>query len=308
MIVTILGATGFMGTNLAAALAKAGHCVRSFDQKFSSQAVIAAEHAGIALVEGDFFRRNDLDAVLEGCDVCFHLISTSVPVTSNANPAKDAQENIMGTLHMLDAAVQAGVRKIIFPSSGGAIYGNTHTPTVSENHPTVPRSSYGITKLTIENYLRLYHELYGLDYLALRIANPYGPFQRMESRQGIIGVFLGRILRGEPISIWGDGSVVRDYLFIDDLTRAFLTAMEVDTDEKVFNIGSGVGYSVKELVETLKQVTGKLPPVQYSPAREQEIPYSVLDITRAQKAMGWTPLKSLEEGLNETWLWLKGQA
>ena len=304
MIVTILGAAGFMGVNLSIALASAGHSVRCFDRTAGSAAPLSGRYGNISFFEGDFFSRDDLAEVLEGCDVCFHLISTSVPVTSNANPAKDAQENILGTLQMLDLAVAAGVKKIIFPSSGGAIYGKTHISTISESHPTAPCSAYGIAKLAIENYLRLYYDLYGLDYFALRIANPYGPFQRLESHQGIIGVFLGCALNGKPLSVWGDGSVIRDYIFVEDLIQAFLAAMNATSHEKVLNIGSGAGLSINELIESLGRVTGIPLAVNYCAESKQEIPYSVLDIRLAQNILGWRPSTGFEEGLHKTWQWV----
>ena len=308
MIVTVLGAAGFMGLNLSLALAKAGHSVRCFDKTAGSAASLGGRYKNINFFGGDFFSRDDLARVLEGCDVCFHLISTSVPVTSNANPAKDAQENIIGTLQMLDAAVAAGVKKIIFPSSGGAIYGKTHTPMISESHPTAPCSAYGIAKLAIENYLRLYHDLYNLDYFALRIANPYGPFQRLESHQGIIGVFLGCALKGRPLSVWGDGSVVRDYIFVEDLIQAFLAALRRTAPEKVLNIGSGAGLSINGLIESLRRVTGIPLAVNYCAASKQEIPYSVLDISHAQEVLDWAPSTSFEEGLHKTWQWVRAHS
>lgn len=305
MNITILGASGFMGANLTIALANAGYTVRCFDRKGSFPLSLRHGWKNVSFHEGDFFSRNDLLKVLEGCEICFHLISTSVPVTSNAAPARDAQENIVGTLQLLDIARDEGVKKIIFPSSGGAIYGKTRVPVIDEKHPTVPLSSYGIAKLAIERYLALYHELYGLDYVALRIANPYGPFQRLESCQGIVGVFLGCAIADKPLSVWGDGTVVRDYIFIEDLIGAFLAAMRVTPREKVFNLGSGAGLSVNQLIDSLRRVTGKSLAVDYCEARELEIPYSVLDISRARHELGWEPKTDFEQGLRKTWEWAK---
>ena len=304
MIVAVLGAAGFIGSNLTRALAGAGHFVRCFDQGGGCFPNFDTYQENISFFKGNFFSRLDLEKVLEGCDVCCHLISTSVPLTSNLNPSKDAQENIGGTLRMLDVARDVGVKKIIFPSSGGAIYGITHTPLVNESHETVPMSSYGIAKLAVEKYLALYQNLYGLDYASLRIANPYGPFQRLESRQGVIGVFFGCILRGEPITVWGDGSVIRDYLFIDDLIQAFLAAVATNSEEKIFNIGSGRGYSINDLIESMRLVTQKSFSIKYAPGRNLEIPYSVLDITRAKKSLNWLPAVNLDQGLERTWHWI----
>ena len=305
MIATVLGASGFLGINLASALANAGHTIRCFDRKSCYVPCTPKNKDRITFFEGDFFSPPALKNVLTGCDVCYHLISTSVPVTSNGNPAKDAQENIVGTLKLLDVACETGVKKIIFPSSGGAIYGLPRVHVVNESHPTIPVSSYGIAKLAIEKYLALYRDLYGLDYCSLRIANPYGPFQRFDSCQGIIGVFLGRILRKEPLEVWGDGTVIRDYIFIEDVVQALVVAANATSDEKVLNIGSGTGVSINELVETLQHVTQQELVVKYCPARKQEIPYSVLDISRAQSELDWSPQVGFEEGLQRTWQWIK---
>lgn len=305
MIITILGASGFIGINLALALAKAGHSVRCFDRSFNNAVALQLKYNGISLLKGDFFSHEDVSHALTGSEACFHLISTSVPITSNANPTKDAHENIIGTLQMLDIALAVGVRKIIFPSSGGAIYGKTLNDLTDETTPTTPISSYGIAKLTIENYLRLYNNLYGLDYVVLRVANPYGPFQRTDSCQGIISIFLGRILRNEPICIWGDGSIIRDYLYIDDLTKAFFAALEIQPPDKIINIGSGIGTSINELIDIFRDIVDKNFQVEYKPERNLEIPRSILNIQRASIMLHWSPTMSLEQGVKKTWDWLQ---
>ena len=307
MIVTIIGAAGFIGINLTQALAAAGHTVRCFDrpQALSSVHKKLLYSDMVSCHAGDFFSSFDLRSVLDGCDVCCHLVSTSVPATSNDDPRQDVQNNLVGTLQLLDVIREVGVRKVIFPSSGGAIYGISNAPYVNEQHPLVPTSSYGIVKLAVEKYLALYENLYGIHCTCLRIANPYGPFQRFESAQGVIGVFFGHVLKGLPLQIWGDGSAVRDYLFIDDLNKAFLAALNGKSSGNTFNIGSGKGYSINELVAYIRQVTGKKINVAYSPAHNSAIPRSVLDIGLAQKELGWAPSVNLEQGLKRTWEWIQ---
>lgn len=161
-------------------------------------------------MEGDLGNHGLIREALEGIDVVFHLASTTLPKTSNDDPGYDVRSNVVDTIQLLEACVDAGVRKVIFASSGGTVYGVPERLPIKEDHPTNPISSYGIVKLTIEKYLGLFHYLYGLDYAALRISNPYGPYQDPAGQQGAISVFLHRILSGQPIAIWGDGEIVRE--------------------------------------------------------------------------------------------------
>jgi UDP-glucose 4-epimerase len=197
------------------------------------------------------------------------------------------------------------MRKVVFASSGGTVYGVPETVPISEDHPTNPISSYGIVKLAVEKYLGLFHHLYGLDYTVLRISNPYGPYQDPKGQQGAISVFLHRIYEGRPISTWGDGAVVRDYLYVSDLMDALVRVTEVESRERVLNIGSGRGTSLNELVQLMAEVVGEQPAVEYLPARALDVPVSVLDIGRARAELGWSPKTELVEGIARTWEWIR---
>jgi UDP-glucose 4-epimerase len=200
------------------------------------------------------------------------------------------------------------VEKIVFMSSGGTVYGVPRSLPIDEDHPTFPISSYGIQKLTIEKYLHLAQRMHGLDYCILRGANVYGPQQRLDIAQGAVAVFLDRTLRAKPIEIWGDGSVVRDYLYVEDLAGALVKAATYQGEPRIFNVGSGIGTSLNELVSTLRAVTGAKLDVQYSGARAVDVPANVLECARARRHLGWQPQVSLAEGVRRTYEWLRAGA
>nr|WP_323690107.1 NAD-dependent epimerase/dehydratase family protein [Rhizobium sp. AN95] len=202
--------------------------------------------------------------------------------------------------------MKSGVKRIVFISSGGTVYGVPKTIPISEEHSTYPTSSYGITKLAIEKYLDLYRSLHGLEYVTLRLANPYGVGQRLDAQQGAIAVFLARALRGEEISIWGDGSVIRDYIYVDDAIDAMVRSVDVNIQGGcVVNIGAGVGYSINEILSAIEKVTGRRTNKKYVEGRTYDVPANVLDISAAARLLGWTPKISLEEGLLRFSNWIK---
>ena len=234
-----------------------------------------------------------------------HLVSATLPASSNDNPVYDVEANVVASLRLLEAARAARVRRILFISSGGTVYGPARRLPIDEDHPTEPACSYGIAKLAIEKYLGLYARLHGLKSTVLRFSNPFGERQNPGSAQGAVAVFLGRILAGRPIEIWGDGSVVRDYLYIADGARAFRLVLEKEPDGPVYNVGRGVGTTLDDLVTVLKRVTGRPVEVVRRPGRPIDVPANVLDSRRLEAAVGWRPRVDLEEGLARTWEWLK---
>ena len=242
---------------------------------------------------------------MSGVEVVYHFVSTTLPKTSNDDPIYDVRSNLVDTIQLLESCVEAGVRKVIFASSGGTVYGPPETLPITEDHPTAPISSYGIVKLAIEKYLSLFHHLYGLDYAVLRISNPYGPYQDPGGQQGAVGVFLNRLYTGRPITIWGDGEVVRDYLYVSDLVDALELAALIESREKVLNIGSGEGLSLNALIRCISEVVGEHPAVEYLPARPLDVPASVLNVGRAKSALGWEPETGLAEGIERTWAWIQ---
>src|SRR5688572_9905629 len=256
----VLGGGGFIGSHLAQALAQAGHRVRVFDRP-RGRFLPLLERCEV--VTGDFLRAEDVARALEDIEVIFHLVCTTVPKSSNEDQAADVEANVAGTLRLLDLCRSRGARRLVFASSGGTVYGVPRALPIDEAQPTQPISSYGIHKLMVEKYLHLNQVLHGLDYRVLRIANVYGERQRIETAQGAVAVFLDRIRRGEALQIWGDGSVVRDYVYVGDVVQAFLKVLGHGGGERVFNIGSGAGVSLSRLVDEIARVVGSRPAVDY---------------------------------------------
>lgn len=301
----VLGAGGFIGKNLIDELLVNGHEVVMYDRPESVKR-IQETFPKATYIEGDFLMEDNWGKILQGVKVCYHLISTSLPRSSNDDPIGDVTGNVLGSLRLLEAVrKQTDNIRIVFASSGGTVYGPVKFETVNEDHPTNPICSYGITKLMIEKYLRLYKELHSVNSISLRIANPYGFWQKSDSAQGVISVFAGRILHDNVIDIWGDGSVVRDYIFVKDVVAAMLLAATYGGREVVFNIGSGKGYSLREILNSLEMVTNKKAQVVYHPPRSFDIKKSVLDVSKAKLELGWIPRVEFQDGICQTVEWLK---
>ncbi|MGC2064128.1 MAG: NAD-dependent epimerase/dehydratase family protein [Thermodesulfovibrionales bacterium] len=296
----VLGGGGFLGSHACDALLGHGYHVRIFEKQYVSKENVQHLTGDVEWVEGDFTNEAHLREVVQGADCIVHAIGTTLPKDSNENPVYDISSNLISTLHLLEAAKEAGVRKIIFFSSGGTVYGIPGKIPIAEDHPTDPISSYGIQKLAIEKYLFLYHYLHGLDYAVMRISNPYGERQRPIASQGAVAVFLYHVLRNEPIEIWGDGSVTRDYLHISDVARAIPLLLKYEGKEKIFNISSGQGLSLLDLIRTFEKVIGRAIEVRFTSARPFDVPVNVLDNTRARQELAWTPQIDFEQGIKRT--------
>nr|WP_315203585.1 NAD-dependent epimerase/dehydratase family protein [uncultured Albidiferax sp.] len=301
----VLGAGGFIGQNLVEELLLKGHHVVAYDRP-TAILEIQEQFPQASYINGDFLTEENWENVLQGVNTCYHLISTSLPKTSNDDPISDVAGNVLGTLRLLEAARKMNRNiRIVFASSGGTVYGPLKSEKVSEDHPTDPICSYGITKLTIEKYLQLYRELHGVSSIALRIANPYGFRQSPDSTQGVIGVFSGRVLRNSAVDVWGDGSVIRDYIFVKDVVDAMLSAAHYGGREVVFNIGSGEGHSLREILNAIETATQKEANIIFHPSRGFDIHKSILNISRAKIEFNWSPKIGLQEGINKTIHWMK---
>lgn len=304
MNILVLGGNGFIGSHVVDHLIATGrHRVRVFDH---SAEKYRSPLANIDYVFGNF---NDISSIaksLQDIDVVIHLISTTLPSTSNDDPEEDIRGNLINTVNLLDQMKKDGLRRIIYISSGGTVYGNIRSRLISEDHVLNPVCSYGIVKVAIEKYLNMYQYLYGFEPLVFRVSNPYGPRQGHTGIQGLIGTFLNKFIQGEPLEIWGNGNIVRDYIYIDDLARLFATSIE-GSITGVFNVGSGIGHSINEVVEVLKNVVGFNLDVRYEEERRIDVPRSVLDIQRVKNIFGWKPEVSLEQGIANYLNWLKSQ-
>ena len=302
----VLGGAGFLGSHLTEALLARGRRVRVFDLQ-NADLVNLDEVAGEwEFLGGDFINAEDLRGAVQGATTVFHLISTTIPASSSRNPVYDVETNLVPTLHLLEAARAAKVKRVVFLSSGGTVYGRPRRLPLAEDHPTEPLVSYGVIKLAIEKYLEIYRRLHGLSYRVLRLSNPYGPRQDPDGAQGAASVFLGCAHAGEPIEIWGDGSVVRDYVYVDDAMAGILAAEADAVPDGVYNLGSGRGTSLNDLVALIREVADREVRVDYRPGRAFDVPENVLDIAKARAALNWEPKIDLRDGLGRTWRWLDG--
>jgi UDP-glucose 4-epimerase len=301
----VLGGAGFMGSHIVDALVARRHKVRVFDLPNVGTQNLKQCLDSIEVIGGDFKNENDVSLALEGIEFIVHLVGTTLPEPSNENPAYDVDTNVISTLKLLDHAINKGVKRVIFVSSGGTVYGIPKSLPIPETHPTNPLCSYGITKLTIEKYLALYHRLYDLDYTILRLGNPFGERQRIANVQGAVAVFLGKIIQNQPITIWGDGSVARDFFYVGDFVSAFMRIIDSDPVSKIYNVASGQACSINEILSIIRKISGKEFSVNYTPGRKFDVPVNCLDISKAINELGWRPQFSLEEGIQKTWEWLK---
>ena len=301
MQAVVIGASGFIGSHLVDGLLEVGHLVRAVVRDGHGPGLIskqALEASGLTLYTADMAEVEPLCQALAGADVVFHLANGSLPQSSNRDPARDVQINLLGGLNVLEAARQVGAGRLVLLSSGGTVYGVPKQVPIPEDHFTNPICSYGITKLALEKYVALYEQLHGLKGLVLRVANPYGERQRLDSAQGVVPAFMARALRNEPLEIWGDGSTVRDFLYISDVVRALLAVANYEGSERVFNIGSGEGTSLDELVRLLEEELGYSLAVRYKPSRGFDVPTNVLSIDATRRCLGWSPSVSVSDGLH----------
>lgn len=298
MNVIVLGAAGFIGTNLALKLAQEKEnrvtLVDSKKEYFNS----VLSHMDI--VECEFALHTDFDELLSGQDVVYHLVSTITPATSNLNIAGDFMDNIVVTAKMLEACVRQKVKKVVFISSGGAVYGKNVISPIKEDDEQYPITSYGIQKLTIEKTLHMLYEQHGLDYRIIRLANPYGPYQRPNGKLGVVTTFVYKCLNNEPVTLYGDGTVVRDFIYIDDAVELIIKISQYDGNEKLFNLGSGKGTSIKEVIRDIEDVLRNSMYVQHGDARNVDVPISYLNIDRLKKAVGNYSFVPLKDGIQKT--------
>jgi UDP-glucose 4-epimerase len=305
MKVVVFGGGGFIGSAIADRLLAEGHALRIFERPRVQPYREFTDSEEVEWVAGDISSMHDVSDAIHGVDAVLHMVSTTLPKSSNDDPIFDVQTNVVGSLHILNAMVTHRVPSIVFISSGGTVYGNPLYLPVDENHPTNPVVSYGITKLAIEKYLQVYELLYGIKAITLRVANPYGERQRLETAQGAVGVFLHHAIKGIPVEIWGDGSVTRDYIHVSDVAEAFSTALEYSGEQRLFNVSSGVGISVNGLIDRIEDVLGQSIERRYLAGRSFDVPVNVLCNELARSELDWTPLVSMGEGIGRTAEWMR---
>jgi UDP-glucose 4-epimerase len=295
----VLGGGGFIGTNLCRRLVETGARVRAFSRRRTFPEALP----GVEFHQGDFTDAGALAAAIEGFDVVFHLVHASPPQAANLDMRQDVEKNVLPSLALLDICRRLKVKRTIFLSSGGTIYGRAKEIPTPETAPTEPITAYGVTKLAIEKYFAIHEHLHGSEYRVLRVTNPYGPFQTALKNQGVVAALVSRIISGESMEVWGDGSVVRDFIFIGDVIDALLAAVHDESTHRIFNIGSGQGQSLREIIGAVERLSGQKLDIVWKPERRMDVPVSIVSIDRARDALGWAPKTPLETGLRETIAW-----
>lgn len=301
MKVLIIGGSGFIGSHIVDKFLKENWEVTIFDKQ---REMFRPDNKNATFESGDINNKNHVENIVaRNFDAIIYSLSTTTPKTSNDNPEFDIISNLIPIVNLLEMCTRHKTGKIVYLSSGGAIYGESNTEKHNESDSVFPICSYAITKLSAEKYLHMYEKLHGLNYAALRISNPYGPRQNPMAKQGVISVFLHKILNEQKIEIWGDGSVIRDYIYVTDVATACFYAAN-STKNGVFNIGSGIGLSLKKLVEILALETNRKPELQWLPGRAVDVPKIILDCTNAEKNLNWKPLIPFDLGLKNTINWI----
>ncbi len=305
MKVLVTGGAGFIGSHVAEAYADAGHEVVVVDDFSTGKAENLPGH--IRVVRADI-RSGRLAEVfeLERPDVVSHHAAQISVNASVRDPRLDAEINVLGSLNVVHCCLRLGVGRLIYISSGGAAVGEPRYLPVDEQHPVDPLSPYGVSKHTVEHYLYLYRQMNGLDYVILRYPNVYGPRQDPLGEAGVVAIFTGQMLRGEPVRINGSGEQERDFIHVADLARANLLALNAPAGE-MYNTGTGVGTSVNDIFRLLADATGySLEPI-YGPPLPGEVFKIYLDSRKAERDLGWRPAVSLADGLRQTVEWFRGK-
>lgn len=303
MKVLVLGGNGFIGSHLVDELVASGHSVRVFD-RFPEK--FRPPRCEVDYRSGQFGDAFSMAEALQGVEVVYHLISTTVPGTSNLSPVADIRDNLIATVILLEQMMKMGIKRIIYLSSGGTVYGKPRELPIPVDHPLNPICSYGVVKVAIENYLFMYQELYGLRPTIIRPSNPFGPRQGHDGVQGVIATFITKMLHGETLTVWGDGSIVRDYLFVTDLAKLCLMVGETDFTG-VYNAGYGKGLSVSGAIDMISEVIGIRASVTYQSSRSFDIQEVVLDNSRSETTFGWSPKISIEQGIATHWKWITSE-
>lgn len=300
----VTGGAGFIGSHLVDALLARGDDVSVMDNFSHGKRdnLAAASATGrLRIVEEDALSCDFMSLCAEvQPEVIFHLAAQIDVRSSVADPVHDAEMNVLSTIRLAEAARQAGVRKIVFTSSGGAIYGVPESFPVSEEQPVRPMSPYAASKATGETYLNMYRRLYGLDCSHIAPANVYGPRQDPHGEAGVVAIFARNLLAGAPTAVFGEGSNTRDYVYVGDVVRAFVAASGERGSGMRFNIGTGVETTDRELHTLVARAVGVDDSPEFKPARTGDVPRSALDSTRARRVLGWEPTVDIAEGVART--------
>jgi len=303
MKVMVTGGAGFIGSNIVNIVVRQGHQVLVLDnlstgkrKNIDTGAVLRVCDVGDAVAVHDFMQQ-------ERPEVVFHLAAQIDVRKSITDIRSDALTNVVGTIGVLEAAIDTGVRRLVFSSTGGALYGEPEHLPADESAPILPLSPYGVAKYCAEQYISYYHRARGLETVVLRYANVYGPRQDPLGEAGVVAIFTRKILSGERPVIYGDGEQTRDFVFVGDVVQANLLAM--NGHQGTYNIGTRVETSVNDLIHAFEHVVGRRIEPEYGLARAGEVQRIALRADRAERELGWKPAMSLEDGLAQTIEWYK---
>ncbi len=298
--VLVIGGSGFVGRAVVSALLASGYDVSVLDicPSFPDDVRVKTFTASYQNAEA-------VESILSNCyNVVIHLACTTTPSSSNIDPYNDVVENLVPTINLIELCAKYDVSKFIYASSGGAIYGDPVELPATEDLCPQPVSSYGIVKSSVERYLYLFQLKSTMNFVSLRMANPYGPGQMPKSGFGAVPTFISRIMKNETISVFGDGLNERDYVYIDDVVEAFIKSILADVSG-VFNIGFGKGVSVLKLINAISNEIGVVAKIDHLASRESDVRKIYLDITKASNVLNWKPVVELNTGIHRTVMWFK---
>lgn len=300
----VSGGAGFIGSSVVRALVQVGGEVTTIDDLNSGYEVNLEQLPGVKFIKGSILDRGALDRAIGGSEAMFHLAASVGNKRSIDNPIFDSQVNVIGTLNVLEACREAGIGKVVYSSSAG-IFGELKELPISEDHPLDPDSPYGASKLAGEKQCLVFSKLYDLEAIALRYFNVYGPNQRFDAYGNVIPIFVFQMLRGEPITIFGDGEQTRDFVNVADVVQVNLKAATAEGVSGAFNIGSGTRITINKLAHILMELIPEHGGMRYGPTRPGDVRDSLADISAARSLLGFEPSVSIEEGLAEYVRWAR---
>jgi UDP-glucose 4-epimerase len=311
--ILITGGAGFIGSHIAEQFLSAGWSVTVLDDL--SRGKLANVPRGVELVRADIRSPEARRTLAEGRFgvLCHHAAQIDVRVSVD-QPSLDADINLVGFINLLQGAAEGGVRRVVFASSGGVVYGDPEQIPTPETAPKLPISPYGVSKLAGEHYLRVLAALRGFEAVALRYSNVFGPRQDPKSEAGVVSIFISRLLAGQPLTVFGDGTQTRDYVFVRDVARANLLAATAQLpapnglDARAFNVATSTQRSVLELAAAVGEVIGCRPTLEFAAARPGELYRNALDVGKARRVLGWAPQQRFEDGLRAIADWFKSEA
>ncbi|MDD3569491.1 MAG: NAD-dependent epimerase/dehydratase family protein [Lachnospiraceae bacterium] len=297
----ILGATGFMGKPLCKSICQE-YKIIALGRHLPKE---LEDIKNFTFINREFSTICDFKPILQGVDKVIHLISTTTPTDDTSIIIDEISKNVIPTIRLLEDMVKCGVNEIIFASSGGTVYGETGEKENFVNDKLTPQCSYGVQKKVIEGYLEFYGKFYGLNYKIMRITNPYGVGQDINKPQGVIPIFIHRLIADEPIMVLGNGTSVRDYIYMDDLITAFKKVLDYNGKEHIFNIGSGCVHSLNEVIDIIQDTSGKnFKDIVYKEKRKCDVESSLLNVESSFKELFWVPKTDLKKGIRHIIEWI----